>query len=76
MTRLVKLRADRAELAARYERARRRHDRTRATGAALESATTALLRAEIRARQARRPAEQASLADLFGLGAVDYAKGS
>lgn len=73
MSRAPRLRAKRADLIERYAKARRRHDRQRATAAALTAATSELLRAEIRERQAPRLAvRRPTLAlDLFGFGQVD-----
>ncbi len=72
MSRAPRRRATRADLIERYAKARRRHDRQRATGVALAQTTAELLRVEIRDRQARRQAARpVALADLFGLGETD-----
>lgn len=56
----------RADLIDRYAKARRRHDRTRATACALRDATTALLKAELRATRPVSPARlRAPTHDLF-----------
>lgn len=62
----ARLRRQRADLIDRYAKARRRHDRTRATAGALREATTALLKAELRAIRPAAPARsRAPIHDLF-----------
>lgn len=63
---VVRIVRQRADLIDRYAAARRRHDRTRATALSLREATTALLKAELRAKVPARPARRrAPAADLF-----------